>query len=441
MTPNELTEPLRDVMGAEITDLRRLTGGASRETWSFVAGGDRYVLQRERPGSVRTGGMESEAQLLRAAAGAGVPVAEVVGSGAGDTPLGTGFLISRFVEGEAIARRIQRDDRYDEARDRFAGQCGRALAAIHAIPVHAAPALERADQTTQYREILDGLGDAIPAFEIAFRWLEDNRPAGTGETVVHGDFRLGNLLLGPDGLRAVVDWELAHLGDPMEDLGWLCVRAWRFGGDLPVGGLGTYDGLFAAYGEVSGTPVDPRVVRWWEVLGTLKWGIMCIVQARAHLDGHSRSVELAAIGRRVCENEHDLLLLLAPDALAAAVRRDLPPPITDAGMYGRPSAAELVEAVREFVAGDVRAATDGRVAFHARVAANVLATVQRELELGPPMAAEQVGRLGGLGVGNESDLADGIRSGRFDGRDDAVAGVIAETVVDKLRVANPDYFP
>ena len=124
------------------------------------------------------------------------------------------------------------------------------------------------------------------------------------------DFRLGNLMIGADGLRAVLDWELAHLGDPMEDLGWLCVKAWRFGSPKPVAGVGDYRELIDAYAAESGLDVDPDVVHWWEVLGTLKWGIMCIMQAQSHLSGAARSHELAAIGRRVCENEHDLFLAL-----------------------------------------------------------------------------------------------------------------------------------
>ena len=111
-------------------------------------------------------------------------------------------------------------------------------------------------------------------------------------------------------LAAVLDWELAHVGDPMEDLGWLSVKAWRFGGDKPVAGLGDYDELFDVYERESGRPVDRAVARWWEVLGTLKWGVICILQASSHTRGFSRSVELAAIGRRVCENEYDLLEML-----------------------------------------------------------------------------------------------------------------------------------
>jgi aminoglycoside phosphotransferase (APT) family kinase protein len=128
--------------------------------------------------------------------------------------------------------------------------------------------------------------------------------------VVHGDFRLGNVIVGEQGLNAVIDWELAHVGDPMEDLGWLCVKAWRFGGGPPVAGLGSYDDLVGPYEAARGVAVDRVAMHWWEVLGTWKWAIMCILQASAHLSGASRSHELAAIGRRVCENEYDLFLAL-----------------------------------------------------------------------------------------------------------------------------------
>lgn len=442
MTPDELADRLQDLLRRELDDpalevggLRRLTGGASRETWAFEAGGARYVLQRERPGSPRTGAMDTEAALLAAAHDAGVPVARLISADGAGQALGAGYLVSAFVDGETIARKILRDDAYATARTRFAADCGRALAAIHSIPTDAVSGLERADQVAQYREVLDGYGEAHPTFEHAFRWLEANRPPATGEALVHGDFRLGNLMIGPEGLEAVVDWELAHLGDPMEDLGWLCVRAWRFGGPQPVGGMGTYDALFDAYAEASGRPVDPDVVRWWEVLGTLKWGIMCITQARAHLDGLARSMELAAIGRRVCENEHDLLLLLEPDALAAAVAR---PPVDaddEPGLHGRPTAAELLEAVREWVTGDVRAAASGRVAFHTRVAENVLAMLEREITTGPTMERAHVARLDALGVADDHAFAAGVRDGRLGG--DEVVRAMAESVVDKLRVANP----
>lgn len=312
-----LSDVLADALGpVTVEGLRRLSGGASRETWSFDgrmpdATVVPLVLQRERPGAVRPGGgMATEAALLRAAARAGVPVAGLVASGADAEPLGAPFLVLERLAGETIARKILRDPQYEPARAVLAEQCGRALAAVHAIPVDAVAGLEEQDQLGQYRAVLDALGAPHPAFELAFRWLEANRPPSHRTTVVHGDFRIGNLVVGPEGLRAVLDWELAHVGDPVEDLGWLCVRAWRFGGPGRVGGFGSLEALLGSYEAASGVAVDPEVVRWWETLGTLKWGIMCIMQANAHLTGLSRSVELAAIGRRVCENEHDLVLLL-----------------------------------------------------------------------------------------------------------------------------------
>ncbi|MFP5321940.1 MAG: phosphotransferase family protein [Acidimicrobiia bacterium] len=445
MTPDELADRLQTLLrselddpGLEVTGLRRLTGGASRETWSFEAGGERFVLQRERTGSPRTGAMAIEAALLRAAGEAGVPVAPLVSASGEPGELGAGYLVSRFVEGETIARKILRDDDFARARERLAADCGRALAAVHSIPTDAVDGLPRTDQVAQYREVLDGFGDPHPTFEHAFRWLEANRPPATGEALVHGDFRLGNLMVGPDGLEAVIDWELAHVGDPMEDLGWLCTRAWRFGGPGSVAGVGTYEQLFGAYAEASGTPVDADVVRWWEVLGTLKWGIMCIMQARAHLEGLSRSMELAAIGRRVCENEHDLLLLLEPEALATAVARPVADAERGAGLHGRPTTGELLEAVREWVAGDVREAATGRVAFHTRVAENVLGILEREAAMGPAMEAEHRQRLASLGVADDRAFADGVRHGSLAG--DEVVRAMAESVVDKLRVANPRWF-
>jgi len=420
-----------------VGDLQRLSGGASRETWGFILAGEPLVLQRERPGGIRTGGgMAAEAGLIRAAAAEGVPVAEVVATGDGEGDgLGAPWIVARRVAGETIARRILRDDDYADARAVLATQCGTALAAIHRVDPDSVTGLEELDQVRQFRDLVDALGQPHPAFELGFRWLEANRPAPSGRAVVHGDFRNGNLIVGPEGLRAVLDWELAHLGDPLEDLGWLCVRAWRFGGDGPVGGFGEREDLFAAYEAAGGRPVDPEVARWWEVLGTLKWGVMCIIQAATHLTGQSRSVELAAIGRRVCEQEYDLLALIDPSG-------EVPSPT--AGVAGPtfhdvPTAGQLLEAVHEWVEGDAREATTGRVQFHTRVVANVMAMIERELESGPAMATAHATRLAGLGVSSEADLAARIRAGEWAVDDRSLLDAVRATVVDKLAVANPKY--
>ncbi len=306
---SELSAGLASILGATAVEgLTRLSGGASRETWRFVADGRALILQRQRGGDTRDMGVE--AAVLRAAAAAEVPVPELVAAGTGDTPVGASYMVLSAVDGETIARKILRDAEFADARQVLPAQLGDALARLHSIDPGELPDLVETDQVAQYRATLDALDEPHPTFELAFRWLDAHRPPPTARTVVHGDFRMGNVMVGHDGLRAVLDWELAHIGDPMEDLGWLCVKAWRFGSALPVGGVGRYDQLFAAYERASGRSIDPDVVRWWEVLGTLKWGIMCILQANAHLAGFTRSHELAAIGRRVCENEHDLFLAL-----------------------------------------------------------------------------------------------------------------------------------
>jgi aminoglycoside phosphotransferase (APT) family kinase protein len=295
--------------GAEISGLTRLSGGASRETWRFVADGRPLVVQRQRAGDVRD--MMIEARVVRAAAVAGVPVPTLIAAERNDD--GSAFMVVEAIAGETIARKIQRDDEYAHARVVLVDQLGSALAAVHSIePV---PGLETVDPVAYYTDMLDelvttGSASPQPMLELVRRWLIGNRPPPVDPVVVHGDFRLGNLIVGPDGLRAVIDWELAHLGDPMEDLGWLCVKAWRFGGAPHVAGLGDEERLFATYAAAAGVDVDADVVRWWEVLGTWKWAIMCMLQANAHLSGVARSHELAAIGRRVCENEHDLFLAL-----------------------------------------------------------------------------------------------------------------------------------
>jgi aminoglycoside phosphotransferase (APT) family kinase protein len=303
-----------DRPAARVEALTRLSAGASRQTWSFDLHDEdpgsvrRLILQRERRGGGSGAGMAVEADLMRAAAEVGVPVPGVVATG---DELGAAFVVTEWIDGETIPRKLLRDDEFADVRPRLAGAAGAALAAVHTIPVEPFHGrLAERDQIEQFREVLDMLGEPHPAFELGFRWLERNRPPPRPATVVHGDFRTGNLIVGPDGLRAVLDWELAHLGDPVEDLGWFCVRAWRFGSPHRAGGFGSVEELVDGYRSVSGEAIDLDAVRWWEVMGTLKWGVICMVQAAAHLTGATRSVELATIGRRTAENEYDLLELI-----------------------------------------------------------------------------------------------------------------------------------
>ncbi len=427
-------------LGVEAEGLRRLSGGASRETWSFaaVAGDGRrreLILQRSRPGGSLMGpSMATEDALLAAAGAAGVPVPPVVAGVDACAALGEA-RVTAHVPGEALGPRLVRAERSPAGRRHLAHQLGRALAAVHAVDPDVVPGLDLVeDPLARLRDGLDLVGEARPAFELGLRRLAASRPEPLAPTVVHGDFRVGNLLVVGDDLTAVLDWELAHRGDPREDLGWLCVRAWRFGGPHEVGGLADLDDLLAGYRAAGGAPVTPDEVRWWAAVGTLTWGLICAVQARRHLDGHVRSVELATIGRRVVENEYDLLALVAPEAVPPGGLGNEPePPV--AAAFGRPTAAELVDAVAGHL-DDVRGALDGAPAFQTRVATNALAIVARELRDGPAHAAAHRRRLAALGVSGDDALAAGLRDGSIDDGPDVVAALRAG-VVDRLRIDNP----
>jgi aminoglycoside phosphotransferase (APT) family kinase protein len=410
----DLAVALRDALGAvTIEGLTRLSGGASRETWSFDAVGTSgsrtgLVLRRDPPGRPsEPGAMSREARIISLARAAGLAVPEVLLSTDGPDLWGTAGLVMRRVAGETIARRILRDAVYRPARKVLVRQAGEFAAGLHALKVPGY--LPAPDPLAGLRAQLATFAQASPVFELALRRLEADRPPGRQPVIVHGDLRLGNLIIGPDSLLAVIDWELAHAGNPAEDLGWFCVKAWRFGIDAPAAGLGGREELLAAYRGAGGADITVDELRWWEIFGTLRWGVICLTQAQAHLSGAQRSVELAAVGRRVCEQEWDLLLLLAPDAAAEAAARR--PRVTGAARpapapHGRPTASELLEAVREFLTGQVMPACTGQLAFHARVAANMLGIVAREIELGaiPPEAG------------------------------------LADIVAAKLAVANPGYF-
>ncbi len=335
MKGNEIAERLAprlaEACGASsitVDEIRTMTGGAAREAWRLdvsVPEGDGDPVRRTfvallfRPGGQGRFSGSDEARLLRAAADSGVPVPQV--ACAGEEELGRPFYVMEYVEGETIGRRLVRDERFAAIRPSLPGQMANALAAIHRVPVDglgflprppAGTSVARAaiDEVVQiYRAIAV---DPHPAFELAIRWLLQRVPETTDATLVHGDFRIGNVMVHEqDGLRAVLDWELAHIGDPIQDLGWACVRSWRFGrDDLTCGGVGRREDLVAAYETASGRAVDPEALRFWEVFGNLHWGVITLMQVRPFLDQTYRSIELAGIGRRAAETEWELLNLI-----------------------------------------------------------------------------------------------------------------------------------
>ena len=307
---------------AKLVGLERLSGGASQELWAFdvEVGGERLplILRRNPGGFVQresAAGMETEARLIELARAAGAPAPEVVSVCAPDDGLGRGYVMERL-SGETIARRILRDPEYADARPRLARQIGAAAAHIHAVDVASAGALRVSSPATSLEQSYAGYlanGTPRPVVEWAFRWLRDHLPPpASRQTVVHGDMRTGNIIVDAQGLAGVLDWEVVHVGDPMEDLGWICVTSWRFGEvERPAGGFGARAELFDGYEAVSGVRPDADRVRWWEVMGTLRWGMSCALFAKEFQSG-DRSVERAAIGRRASETAIDLLAILAP---------------------------------------------------------------------------------------------------------------------------------
>jgi aminoglycoside phosphotransferase (APT) family kinase protein len=265
--------------------------------------------------------MAVEFAVLQAAYASGVPT---------PTPywfwpdlLGHPASLVRRLEGETIGRRVVQAPHLATARANLPGQMGRALAAIHAIDLEAhylhsllpapspdqTPAQMRLDQ---FEADLDRIGEPHPALELALRWLRRNEPPPPDRlALLHGDYRIGNMVVAEQGLAGILDWEFAHLGDPAEDLGWPLVRAWRFKMDhLRFGGISQAAPFLQAYATASGASIDPARVFYWEVLGNVSWAIVTLNQARRHLSGQEPNLEFASLGRLCAEVEMEALALI-----------------------------------------------------------------------------------------------------------------------------------
>lgn len=309
---------------AGVEGLRRLSGGANMETWAFDwrrNGEARPLILRRMPAgagadtvSVGTIDLPTEADLLRLARRHRVSVPEVVQVLAPEHGLGSGYIMSREC-GEALPFRILGDERFAGARRELARQCGETLGRIHQIPLDTLPGglrdLSPEEDFDRLQGLLDQFGNASPVHQLGLNWLRENHPPGARRCLVHGDFRNGNLLVDERGLVAVLDWELAHVGEPAEDLGYICANVWRFGrSDKPVGGFGEYEELLAGYAGVAGHAPSLEEIRYWEVYSALGWGIVCLTMVDMYRSGQDSSLERAAVGRRMSESEIDLLLLL-----------------------------------------------------------------------------------------------------------------------------------
>ncbi|MGE4323430.1 MAG: phosphotransferase family protein [Sphingobium sp.] len=306
--------------GTQLTTIRRLSGGASQESWLIEGGKDgrpvELVMRRSPGGTTEKReiavGLPAEARLMTLARAHDVPAPEVLHVLEPDDGLGVGFVMRR-VHGETIARKILRDAQFADVRPRLAGLCGDALARISQIPIADCPPLTalpaRARLDVMYRDYL-AYDVRRPVFEYAYRWLYERMPVEPETlSLVHGDFRNGNLIIDDKGIAAVLDWEMAHAGDPMEDLAWLCVPSWRFGEIRNVaGGFGPVEQLIDGFEAAGGQPVNRASLHFWTVLGALYWGQSCMNFALEFRAG-DRTVERASIGRRASETEVDIMML------------------------------------------------------------------------------------------------------------------------------------
>ena len=329
---------LSERTGAEVKvrQLQPLIGGACQDNYrlelTFSGGelqGDRRMVLRSDARKSLPGSLvrKDEFQVIGAAVAAGVRTPAARWFSEGLVRPGAGAYFLDWVEGEAIGRRVVKHPELQAARETLPEALAAELAKIHTVTRASAPQLADLDRGQPSprspaaaalafgRVMADGMKEPHPAVELALRWLADHAPGAEEETLVHGDFRTGNFLVTPQGLSAVLDWEFARFGDPMEDVGWLCMRDWRFGQlQLPAGGLARRDRFYDAYARASGRAVDPRKVHWWEVMGNVRWAVGSVMQGERYLSGEESDLELIAIARRAVEMEYEALRLIEEGA-------------------------------------------------------------------------------------------------------------------------------
>lgn len=412
-----------------LSGLTRLSGGANMESWSFDWGGEGYVLRRAPSADYmadRPFGHAEEAELVAAAHAAGVRAPRLAAVLADGDGLGTGYVMAR-VAGEVNPAAI-----LTAPPPCLLDDLAHELAQIHALPPAVIPAaipvLDTAAALAELRARFADYGGDRPVIALALHWCAANIPPPASPPVlVHGDFRMGNILVGDAGLTAVLDWELAHRGDYHEDLAYGCMTVWRFARpDLPAFGLGSLEDFLAAYERAGGQSVDRARFHFWLVYRTLWWALGCLGMGAAWRDHVDRSLERVVVARRAAEQELDLLLLLEDGAPAQERARPLPPLSQPrAARKGEPSAAELVTAVREWLASDIKPAATGRDKFMAAVAINALGIAAREVDAAHIFA--------------DKPLADALLSGD---RTLAELGLLAQlrrNCLDKLSSDMPKY--
>jgi aminoglycoside phosphotransferase (APT) family kinase protein len=452
----KLETTLKRLPGFErLVSCDRLSAGASRETYRLhvvMDGAERKLALRRAEGegvsAMSSGpGLGGEAKLFAAARAAGVPGPEVLLVLQPEDGLGAGFFME-WISGETLGGKIARGAEFAEVRRTLARQCGEILARLHQVDVKASGldamletlTPEAFVQRTYERYLL--LKTPQPMIDFTAKWLLANLPKANRLTLVHSDYRNGNLIVDPaQGVAAVLDWELAHIGDPMRDLGWLVTRSWRFGvADKAVGGFGDLDDLIAGYESVSGEKVDRAAVRFWELFGSFWWAVSTLSMGQSFRDGSETSLERPAIGRRSSECQIDCVNMLIPGPVTKAE----PAPESLSGS-DLPRSDELLVGIRDFLRGDAVKPMSGRDQFLARVGANALDIVLRELSQGAEARAFEMqalhglfGRWGELQAQREK-LCQAIRSGEIDLQREDLQLYLRQSVYAQVMIDQPGY--
>jgi len=310
-----------------ISNIQRIPGGASRETWSFDArwregGRDEeraFVVRRDPGASVLETERDVEFGVYRALAGTGVPVPPVYWLETDPRWLERPFFVMAHLAGETDPRLLMLAA--PEVRAELGCQAVQILARIHNLdwrslgldflgvppsPSHCADL-----EIDKWEAILekDRL-EPHPILSMGLRWLRHHKPVSRKVTLVHADYRTGNFLYDQRSVLGILDWEMVHLGDPMEDVGWFCVRMWRWAGDEKVGGLLDRDDFYHLYEEHSGIPVDREAAHFWEVLGNIKLAVIFVTGVRSYCEGRSSDIMLALTSRLKPGIEEEIAALI-----------------------------------------------------------------------------------------------------------------------------------
>ena len=418
-------------LSGEVAALERLSGGANMESWAFACGGQGYVLRRAPSPEVMVGrplDHAGEAAVIRAAHAAGVIAPEIVAELSPDDGIGSGFVMRRLAGTAAPESALGVDKVGGGAA--LLRDLGTALAAIHRIDPATMTVVPRLDPAAGVEGLAAQFaqhGGDRPIVALGLAWLRANLPPPIAPRLIHGDFRIGNLMTEGGRLTGVLDWELAHLGDPHEDLAFGCMTVWRVSRpDRPGFGLDTLAELFAAYEAAGGMPVDPARFRFWTIYRTFWWALGCLQMGGFWRAGHDRSVERVVVARRTAEQELDLLLLLEDLAPKPERQRPLPPaqaPLEPGS--GEPSGAEILTAISEWLASDIKPLVSGRGKFDLAVARNALGIVARELEQRP--------------AASDAELSADLVSGKVDLATPGILTKLRRMALDKLTADMPKY--